>query len=55
MSKDNLKEKPKKEIEVKDKKIQFGEIKNTCFACGEKINLDAVICPFCKTKQDKKK
>jgi hypothetical protein len=43
-----------KEIKVKDKKIQFGETENVCFACGEKINSNAVVCPFCNTRQDKK-
>jgi hypothetical protein len=51
--KEHLQE-PHKEIRVKDKKIQFGETENLCFACGEKIDPDAEVCPFCNTKQDKK-
>ncbi|MFW9950568.1 MAG: hypothetical protein ACFFKA_10655 [Candidatus Thorarchaeota archaeon] len=43
-----------KEITVTDKKIQFGDTENICFACGEKIDFRADICPFCNTKQDKK-
>lgn len=43
-----------KEIKVTDKKIQFGETENICFACGEKIGTNAEVCPFCNTKQDKK-
>jgi rubrerythrin len=43
-----------KEIKVTDKKIQFGETENICFACGEKIDPNIEVCPFCNTKQDKK-
>jgi len=54
MSKINIADKVKKTARVKDKKIQYGESKNMCFACGEKIDLDTKICPYCKTKQDEK-
>ncbi|MFX0058497.1 MAG: hypothetical protein ACFE85_11165 [Candidatus Hodarchaeota archaeon] len=37
-----------------DQKIQYGENKTTCFACGEQINLDTETCPYCNTKQIEK-
>lgn len=54
MSKINITDKAKKTAKVIDKKIQYGESKNMCFACGEKIDSNAKICPYCKTKQDEK-
>ena len=42
------------ELEVIEKKIQFGDDEYLCFACGEKINSDTIVCPYCKTVQDKK-
>ena len=36
---------------VIDKKIQYGENEYSCFACGEKINKDTKVCPFCNTIQ----
>lgn len=46
----------KKLIESKDKKLEkyeekiLYEVKNSiCFACGEKINGNRNICPYCKT------
>jgi len=44
----------KKELNVVEKKIQFGENEYLCFACGEKIASDTLMCPYCKTAQDKK-
>ena len=43
-----------KELDVIEKKIQFGDNEYLCFACGEKIAIDTLICPSCKTAQDKK-
>jgi len=39
---------------VKDKKIQYGESQIVCFACGEKIDFNTDICPYCNTKQIEK-
>lgn len=39
---------------VVEKKIQYGENKYSCFACGEKIENNTTICPYCKTPQEKK-
>jgi len=54
MSKMNITDKARKTAKVIDKKIQYGESKNLCFACGEKIGSNIEICPYCKTKQDEK-
>ena len=54
MSKINITNKARKTARVIDKKIQYGESKNKCFACGEKIGSNTKICPYCKTKQDEK-
>lgn len=37
-----------------DQKIQYGENKKSCFACGEEIAIDTEICPYCNTKQIEK-
>jgi rubrerythrin len=47
-------EKTENELNVIEKKIQFGDNEYLCFACGEKIAIDTLICPSCKTTQDKK-
>ncbi|MHA1804594.1 MAG: hypothetical protein ACTSU4_08675 [Promethearchaeota archaeon] len=48
-------EKSKTNKEVFDKedvKILIGEKLITCFACGERIDKNSEICPFCNTKQN---
>jgi len=54
MTKNNNIDKAIKTARVIDNKIQYGENKNMCFACGEKIDSNTKICPYCKTKQDEK-
>ena len=54
MVKINITDKARKAARVIDNKIQYGESKNMCFACGEKIGGNTKICPYCKTKQDEK-
>ncbi|MFX1357123.1 MAG: hypothetical protein ACFFA8_07535 [Promethearchaeota archaeon] len=39
---------------VEEQKIQYGENKTTCFACGEQIAIGTKICPYCNTKQIEK-
>ena len=35
---------------IKDEdKILYGENKTVCFACGEHIEMNTDICPYCKT------
>ena len=50
MSKMNITDKAKKTARVIDNKIQYGESKNLCFACGEKIDSNTKICPSCGTE-----
>jgi hypothetical protein len=38
-----------KNLERDDEKILYGENKLVCFACGEEIENNAEICPYCKT------
>ena len=40
-------------IDVKDGKIQYGENRTVCFACGEKIQVDVETCPYCNVKLKK--
>ena len=54
MSKFNNTDKARKTARVIDNKIQYGESKTLCFACGEKIGSNIKICPYCKTRQDEK-
>ncbi len=54
MTKNNIIDKARKTARIIDNKIQYGESKNMCFACGEKIDSNTKICPYCKTKQDEK-
>ena len=54
MPDNKTKEKIENELNVVEKKIQFGENEYLCFACREKIANDTLICPYCKTAQDKK-
>jgi hypothetical protein len=41
--------------EVEDQKIQYGQNKIICFACGEQIDIGTFVCPYCNTKQNEKK
>ena len=36
--------------ENKVEKILYGINGNVCFACGEKIERNTIVCPYCKTK-----
>jgi len=36
--------------EKKVGKILYGGHDNVCFACGEKIKWNTIVCPYCKTK-----
>ncbi len=38
-----------KKLEKDEEKILFGDNSLVCFACGEKIEPDTNICPYCKT------
>jgi len=51
---DKIPKKTENELKVIEKKIQFGDNEYLCFACGEKIVRDTLICPYCKTAQNKK-
>ena len=42
------------ELNVIENKIQFGDNEYLCFACKEKIAIDTIFCPYCKTAQNKK-
>ena len=55
MSKKEFTEETHKIAKVIDKKIQYGENEYSCFACGEKININTKVCPNCNTAQDKNK
>ena len=35
--------------EKKQEKILFSDNKIVCFACGEKIDKDTDVCPYCET------
>ena len=37
------------ELEKKEEKILYSIDKIVCFACGEKINKDTIVCHYCKT------
>lgn len=39
-----------KEVNVKDGEILIGKDKIVCFACGEIIDADTKICPYCDTE-----
>ncbi|MHA2288944.1 MAG: hypothetical protein ACXABG_09155 [Promethearchaeota archaeon] len=53
MAEKEVSEETEKIVKTIDKKIQYGENEYSCFACGEKINFGAKICPYCNTEQDK--
>ena len=42
------------EFEEDESKIYFEEEAPVCFACGQKIDIDIDVCPYCKTTQSKK-
>ncbi|MHA1658842.1 MAG: hypothetical protein ACTSUT_06940 [Promethearchaeota archaeon] len=47
--------KANKEInDLAEEKILYGEDLLVCFACGAKIKKNTNICPYCKTKQNKR-
>jgi rRNA maturation endonuclease Nob1 len=39
----------KEKAEEKEKKILYSTSKIVCFACGEQIEKETKICPYCKT------
>lgn len=41
--------KKSEKLNKKDEKILYSVEKIVCFACGEKIDKDTIICPYCKT------
>lgn len=43
-------EKENKDINVKEGKIFIGEGKIVCFACGEVVDANTKICPYCNTE-----
>ena len=42
------------EFEEDKSMITFEEKILVCFACGEKIDIETEVCPYCQTKQSKK-
>jgi len=38
-----------KKVERNEEKILYGVNKTVCFACGEEIDNNTLICPYCKT------
>ena len=38
-----------KNLERKEEKILYGGDQIICFACGEKIEKNTELCPYCKT------
>jgi len=36
-------------LEKKEEKILYSIDKIVCFACGEKIDKETVVCPYCNT------
>lgn len=49
MSDKNLSESKDNNLEKDEEKILYGLKDLTCFACGEKINGNTDICPYCNT------
>ena len=39
----------KKKVEKDEEKILYSINKIVCFACGEQIDKETKICPYCKT------
>lgn len=39
-----------KDHDIDEEKILYGDNKTVCFACGEEIESNADICPYCQTK-----
>ncbi|MFX0036338.1 MAG: hypothetical protein ACFE9I_11955 [Candidatus Hermodarchaeota archaeon] len=38
-----------KNLNKEEEKILYGDNKIVCFACGEHIDSDTEICPYCRT------
>ncbi|MFX1469962.1 MAG: hypothetical protein ACFFB8_15010 [Promethearchaeota archaeon] len=38
-----------KNLKKEEEKILYGDNKKVCFACGEHIDNDTEICPYCRT------
>jgi rRNA maturation endonuclease Nob1 len=43
-------EKENKDVNVKEGEILIGEGKVVCFACGEVVDENTKICPYCGTE-----
>lgn len=39
-----------KDHDIDEEKILYGNNKTVCFACGEEIESNTDICPYCQTK-----
>jgi hypothetical protein len=39
-----------KDLERNEEKILYGDNKTVCFACGEEIDGNTDICPYCQTE-----
>ena len=39
----------KKKVEKEKEKILYSTSKIVCFACGEQIDKETKVCPYCKT------
>ena len=49
MSEKKIFESKVKNLQQNEEKILYGDNKIVCFACGEHIDNDTEICPYCKT------
>ncbi len=49
MSEDKISNKLTNKSEKKEEQILYSVNKILCFACGEKIDKDIDVCPYCKT------
>ncbi len=49
MSEDKISNKHTIKFEKKEEKIPYSVNKIVCFACGEKIDKDIDMCPYCET------
>ncbi|MFX0004096.1 MAG: hypothetical protein ACFE9C_04595 [Candidatus Hodarchaeota archaeon] len=38
-----------KDLEKDEEKILYGDNKTVCFACGEEIDNNTNVCPYCNT------
>ncbi|MFW9818131.1 MAG: hypothetical protein ACFFE5_00860 [Candidatus Thorarchaeota archaeon] len=39
-----------KDHKTREEKILYGDNKTVCFACGEEIDRNTKICPYCQTE-----